>query len=195
TGISGERRIYAVEEVEVSYMNEGNFISQIFDTGIENPAFTKLQYTAIANGDASLSIKVRSDDNKATLEADGDWTAIPGITVSGNPGDISAISGGRYVQYNATFTSLGDGGITPDKYDQSRILKDVSIYWPGNTTMVDIGGYFTQKSDYGIFTIEVDGQKLTKGFEVNLAIDEDISTGATISRSITIEVEPRNTSK
>ncbi|MDD5680062.1 MAG: hypothetical protein PHI59_02345, partial [Candidatus Omnitrophica bacterium] len=58
TGISGERRIYAVEEVEVSYMNEGNFISQIFDTGIENPAFTKLQYTAIANGDASLSIKV-----------------------------------------------------------------------------------------------------------------------------------------
>jgi hypothetical protein len=192
--LSGERRIYAAEEVEVTYMNNGNFTSQIFDTGIENPAFTTMQYNAIANTDASLTLKVRSDDNKANLEADGDWISISGITLAGSPADISAISGGRYVQFRAEFTSIA-GGTTTDDYDQSCILKDVSIYWPGNTTMVDIGGYFTKKSDYGTFTVEVDGQKLTKGFEINLTIDEDISTGATVNRSIATEVEPRNTSK
>lgn len=192
--ITEERRIYVAEEVQVTYVKNGDYISQVFDTGIEDPAFTKMQYTAIANNDASLAIRVRSDDDKPTLEADSDWAVIPGITLSGNPGDISAVSGGRYVQFKADFAAIS-GGVTPESYDQSCILKDVSVYWPGNTTMVDVGGYFTKNPGYGIFTIEVDGQKLTKGFEVNLAIDEDISTGAAVSRSITTEVEPRNTGK
>ncbi len=193
-GLSGERRIYAVEEVFVSYTKDGNYISQIFDTGIADPAFTKMQYDATTHSDSSLTLKIRSDDNKANLEADADWTSIPGITTVANPADISAIAGGRYIQFKAEFAAIA-GGTTPESYDQSHILKDISVYWPGNTTMVDIGGYFTEKPDYGTFTVEVDGQKLTKGFEININVDGKISTGVTVSRSVTAEIEPRNTGK
>lgn len=40
-GITEERRIYGVEEVQVAYVKNGDYISQVFDTGIEDPAFTK----------------------------------------------------------------------------------------------------------------------------------------------------------
>jgi hypothetical protein len=193
-GINGEQRIYAVEEMFVSYVKEGAYSSQIFDTAVEDPVFTKMQYTAITNSDSSLNLKVRSGDNKASLEADSDWADITGISLVGNPGDISAVSGGRYVQFKAGFSAVS-GGVTAESYDNSCVLKDVSIYWPGNTTMVDIGGYFTKQPDYGIFTIEVDGQKLTKGFEIKLSVGDDTVTGAAVNRSVTAEVEPRNTGK
>lgn len=208
-GGTADVSIYGIEEVDVTYVNTGTFISQIFDTGVEDPSYGTMKWSSVINSpDSTLQIRVRSSDSKPALEGDGDWSAIPGQVFTSSPVLLSGIGTGRYVQFKADFTALASGvdashisNDTDDTYggdedyDISCVLKDVSIYWPGNTTMVDVGGHFTKKINYGIFTVEIDGQKLTKGFVIDLSITEDLTTGASISRSITAEVEPRNTNK
>lgn len=217
--------IYGIEEIDVTYVGYipgtgkglGSFSSQIFDTGVTAPVYSKMIWNSVDNNpDATLKIRVRTSDSKSALVSDGNWETITGTLFSSSPADLSGINKKRYIQFKAEFEAIASGyessHITDDTdgddkypgtdtyagdedYDISCVLKDVSIYWPGNTTMVDVGGYFTKKSNYGIFTIEIDGQKLTKGIEIKLSIEEDLTTGAKASRSISAEVEPRNTNK
>jgi len=215
TGIV-QTSIYGVEELDVTYVNAGSFSSKVFDTGVNDPAYGTMKWrAAVNNPDAALQIKLRSSDSGETLAADSDWSSVPGqtFTISSDTGSVSlsgssSIGTGRYVQFRADFTAIPSDGdashITNDTddtypgdedYDLSCVLKDISIYWPGNTAMVDVGGHFTKKSNYGIFSVEIDGQKLTKGFVIKLSIAEDLLTGTTVDRSIMAEVEPRNTGK
>lgn len=206
---TADTSIYGVEKIYVSYVNKGTFTSGVFDTGIAAPAYSKMIWNSVNNSpDATLSIRARTSDDKASLTGDGNWETIPGILYSTSPAVLTAGSEKRYIQFRAEFDAFSSGGdashITNDAddtyagdedYDISCILKDVSIYWPGETTMVDVGGYFTKKSNYGKFSVEVDGQKPIKGLVVNLSIEEDLTTGAKVNRSIAAEVEPRNTNK
>lgn len=217
--IDAQTAVYGVDDVAVTYVDSSvmetpaSFTSQVCDTGVETPSYSTMDWTAITNNpDASLTMKVRTANTKSALEADGDWTTIPGITLSSNPASLASLTKQRYVQFKAEFyANLSDSissHITDDAddpadhqypgdedYDITSVLKDVSIYWPGNTTMVDIGGYFTKKPNYGKFTIEIDGKKLIKGIEVKLAATEKCSAGRDITRSTSAEVEPRNTNK
>lgn len=212
---TASQSIYGIEQIDVTYMDKGMFNSLVFDTGVVDPVYSTMKWTSIINNpDATLQIKVRSSDDKASLESDGEWTSVPGqiLTISSDTGSAAlAIGTGRYVQFRAEFTALesyensshithdaeaGDDYDHDEDYDITCVLKDVSIYWPGNTTMVDVGGHFTKRPDYGIITIEIDGQKLTKGFEIKLSIEEDlVRENETVTRSITAEMEPRNTNK
>jgi len=217
--IDAQTAIYGVEDVAVTYVDSSvleapaSFTSQVCDTGVETPSYGTMDWTAVTNNpDASLTMKVRTAATKTALEADGDWTAISGITLSSNPASLASLTKQRYVQFKAEFYANPSDGISShitddaddpadhqyprdEDYDITSVLKDVSIYWPGNTTMVDIGGYFTKKSNYGKFTIEIDGKKLIKGVEVKLAATERCSAGRDITRSTLVEVEPRNTNK
>lgn len=211
-----EPRIYGVERFAVSYVAEGKFASQVFDTHVDNPAYTTMQWTSIKNSpDADLKLKVRTGSTKEELEADGSWSSIPGNVFSGSPASLVSLDKKRFVQFRADFCAFksdASSHITDDyddetvdpnhspymndeDYDISSVLKDVSIYWPGNMTLVDASGYFTKRPDYGIFTVEIDGQKLIKGFEITLNLEEELTTGKTIERSVKAEVEPRNTGK
>ncbi len=190
-----DKHIYAVSAIEVTYMNSGNYSSKIFDTAVTAPNYDTIVWDATKNNpDADIQLQVRAAGNKANLEADSTWSSIPGITIASSPASLGLLNKERYIQFRANFTASAGGG-TAEDYDKTSILKDVSIYWPGNTTMVDISSYLTKKPDYGIFTVEIDGQKLTKGFEVKISITEDLTTGSTVTRSINAELEPRNTNK
>ncbi len=190
-----DKHIYAVADVEVTYTNQGSFSSRIFDTGVENPNYGTLTWTMSENSpDADLVMCIRTAGNKADLEADAEWLSIPGLMFTSSPAPLSFLGKNRYVQFKANLTAF-PGGSTPDDYDKTSVLKDVSIYWPGSTTMVDIAGYFTKKPDYGIFTVEIDGQKLVKGFEIEVSLTEKLTTGSDVTHSIDTEVEPRNTNK
>ncbi|MDP3789581.1 MAG: hypothetical protein Q8R48_04180 [Candidatus Omnitrophota bacterium] len=190
-----DKHIYAVSDIEVTYTKQGSFTSKIFDTGVEAPDYGTLTWTMAENSpDADMEIKIRTAGNEADLEADGMWSSIPGLAFTASPASLGALSKNRYVQFKANLTASA-GGSTLDDYDKTSILKDVSIYWPGNTTMVDTAGYFTKRPDYGVFTVEIDGQKLVKGFEIKLSLTEQLTTGSETTRSINAEVEPRNTNK
>ncbi len=194
-----DTNVYVLEEIEASYVDSGNFTSQIYDTGIANPGFATMTWDITRNNypDANCILRARSSDDKDSLLADSDWSDEVAVNtfsaVQGSAG-ISAIGTGRYVQFNADFISTGTdpGEQTADQYDMSSILKAVAIYWPGATTACALSGYFTMKPSYGIFTVEIDGQPLTKGFEVKLELAEEIF-GTLVERTLTTEVEPRNT--
>lgn len=211
-----EPYIYGVESFAVSYVAEGKFASQVFDTHVDNPAYSTMRWTAVKNApDADLKLRVRTGGTKEELEADGSWTGIPGEIFSDSPASLASLDRNRFVQFRADFCAFKsetsshitddyddetlDPGHYPytndEDYDISSVLKDVFIYWPGNTTLVDAAGYFTKRPDYGIFTVEIDGQKLIKGFEITLSLKEESAIGKVIERSIKAEVEPRNTGK
>lgn len=194
-------RIYGIEEVQVSYVDNGTLTSQIYDRGPVGTTYGNLTWNIERNNypDANVILRVRSNNDKATLLADADWSDETSIdTQSAIQGsvDISAIGAGRYVQFQADLMAIDDDAAeqTNDEYDMSCILKDVAIYWPGASTACDVSGYFTMKPGYGKFTAEVDGQPMTKGFEMSLEISEE-GHGVSITRSIKAEVEPRNTGK
>ena len=194
-----ETRIYILDEIEASYVDSGSFTSQVYDTGIVGPQFAKITWDITRNNypDANCILKVRSSNDKNTLLADSDWsdeTAVNTYSAVQGSAGISAIGTGRYVQFYAELVSVGTdpGEQTADQYDMSSILKAVAIYWPGATTACALSGYFTMKPSYGVFTVEVDGQPLTKGFEIKLELAEKIFDIA-VERTLTTEVEPRNT--
>ena len=196
-GLSGteDKRLYTVAAIEVTYLDSGSYSSKIFDTAVEAPDYDTIVWNAAKNNpDADIELRARTAANKADLEADSMWSAIPGIAITSSPASLGSLSETRYVQFRANFTASAGGGTSED-YDKTGVLKDVSLYWPGNTTMVDISGYLTKRPDYGIFTVEIDNQKLIKGFEIKISITEDLTSGSAVTRSINAEVEPRNTSK
>ena len=112
------------------------------------------------------------------------WTNVTATT--------SSITDGweRYIQYQAILTSSSDNLETP-------LLKDVTIDWPGETKLVNIGGSFIKSSSNGVFTISVDGQKLTSAMTVDLEIFKDVRSMNNITRRIRsstqVEISPRNT--
>ena len=189
--------IYVVESIKVSYFSSGTLTSQVYDTGMDQPAYTTLEWKIAKNNyaggaGADLIIRVRSNNDKDALLASSDWSAALAIdTFSAQTGsaNIAAIGTGRYVQFQAEFRSLSM------PYSKSCVLKSLTISWPGETRTVDISGYFTQRPDYGIFSVKVDGQTLTKAVEIASEISEKVSADKTITKSLTAEVEPRNTGK
>lgn len=203
--------IYAVESIDASYLSEGTLTSQIYDTQVADPVYgtvawsiAKDNYGNYGTGGqgATVKLRVRSDDSADVLKAnneEADWNAVLEVdTQSATSGsaDISTIGNGRFVQFQAVFTSQETAPGDAD-YIKSCVLKNVSIRWPGEARLVDLSGYFTRRSDYGIFSIEVDGKSLLKGLEVQLGISKDTRGVASesITRSLTVEAEPRNTGK
>lgn len=214
-GTSGavDNNFYAISEVAVRYVPQGTYISQIYDTGIDDPQFTNIIWNINRNNspDANVNLYVRSNDDENALSSTG-WTGPinAGSSPSGNA-SISTIAGGRYVQFQAEFFSYesgedslhqtndsdsGDNYNDDEDYDMSCILKDVTITWPGEQRIVDLSGYYTLKPSYGKFTVKIDGQYLTKGLEAKLTATKASYAGrGDITCSVNTEIEFRNTNK
>jgi len=200
------RNIYTVSSIFASYLSSGTLTSQVYDTQVSNPIYSTLEWELARDNygfyatpglGANLIIRVRSDDDEDALLASTDWTgtleidtnsAITGTEV------LNDISGGRYVQFQAEFDSRPTDAATAD-YTQSCVLEKVRINWPGEEKRVSVNGYYTRRSDCGIFSVKVDGVELVKSIQVTGEISEELSEGESITESLTTEVEPRNTDR
>ncbi len=206
--------LYTVEEVGVSYMNEGTYTSQIYDTSMDDPQFDKIVWNIKRDNapDANVVLRVRSNDSSDALANDSDWSdefSVNTNSLTNGNSSISSIAGGRYVQFQAALYSYESGedvaqqtNDTDDDYDDdedydlSCILEDITITWPGQQRSVDVSGYYTLKPTYGKFTVKVDGQDLNKGLETKLTATRGSYAGrGDLSCSLQTEMELRNTGK
>jgi Tfp pilus assembly protein PilV len=197
--------VYAIDSADASFFSYGTVTSQIYDTGMSDPSYSTLNWTLSKNNyqdyaagglGANLVIRVRSDDNKEALKASTDWSSALSVnTLSQVTGtaDISGTGNGRYVQFQGEFFSQPTSG--KSDYLKSCVLKNVSIKWPGADRIVDISGYFTRRPNYGIFSVDIDGHALTKGLEIRMDITGAVAPSKTVTRSLTVEAEPRNTGR
>ncbi|MEA3369074.1 MAG: hypothetical protein U9Q24_01785 [Candidatus Ratteibacteria bacterium] len=202
--------IYALESIEVSYYSSGTLISPIYDTQLDNPVYSTLSWTMAKNnyGDyasgglgANVIIRVRSNDSKDALLIDNDWSdelAIDTQSAATGSAGISSIAGGRYVQFQVDFDSQPT--LSMYDYTKSCVLKKVNIKWPGEstpggTTVVSLNGFITSRPEYGRFSVEVDGNSLTKGLGLTLELTKDVFGVGPVTRSISTEIEPRNTDR
>ncbi|MCM8782478.1 MAG: hypothetical protein NC828_05460, partial [Candidatus Omnitrophica bacterium] len=204
--------IYTAEFIKVSYFSDGTLTSQVYDTGMDDPAYSTLIWSIAKNNlgnfglvpqglGADLILRIRSDDDINTLldpATSWDPTVNPQVvevdtlSLSGQT-NIASIGGGRYVQFQAVFMSRP----TPGKADyiMTCVLKNICVRWLGQDRIVEVSGYFTRRPDYGIFSVKVDATTLKKGIELKAQISEKVSSEKTITASLTVEAEPRNTGK
>ena len=181
-GSNDTRNIYALELGE-TWSGTGTITSAIYDTKIENPAYNNITWDGTTG--SGMSMKARSSDNE-DMSGVTDWSLIGG---SSNPGGLG-IGSGRYVQFQATLTKTGNF----DNLGAYPWIDNVAIDWPGEARMCEISGYFTEKANYGIIKLLVDGEELTKGLETSLTVSDDFQ-GEAQEASLTVEVEPLNTGK
>ena len=169
--------IFATEDAE-TWTSQGTVTSAIYDSKLSNPGYTGISWSQYVPAGTTVVVKGRSSDD-STMSGATAWSSIPASTISN--------SDGRYVQFQATFTAS-------DPYDDLPWIDDVTIDWPGEAKMCDISGYFTQKPNYGIIKLTVDGEELTKGLEFSITVSEDFQ-GETYEAFGSTEAEPRNTGR
>ncbi len=178
-----------LERVRVSYVEKGTFTSRIADTGMLAPQYNDIDWTATVPTGCNLKFKVRAG-NQYNLSDASAWTNLTAFTTPrGNPAPL----GKRYIQFQAELESSANHLQSPD-------LHDVTMDWPGDTRLVNIGGDFTTGPDHGVFEVSVDGEKLQSALVVDLEIYKDVRVGKgnetrRISSSQKVEINPRNTGK
>ena len=179
-------RMIALTAMEVRAPSNAVYRSGVFDTRIDSPDYTTLSWSEIAHGaNGNIGLRVRSSDYPDMRDAD--WYPS-GYYLSGNiKNDISWISGGRYVQYEALLQVAGD-------HTQLPILRDVTISWDAPTGIVDLIVRLARGPDYGIVTASVNGQSFIKGVEVELEIFKEGPYGMERIPGI-MEVRPLNTGR
>jgi hypothetical protein len=179
-------RLYGVQYLYTSYPTNGLYTSRIFDTHKSAPAYSTMSWDSVMPHGTLLRMKVRSGANSDLSDATA-WTNLTWMTMPGSisPGDQ------RYVQFRAELRPDSGGWQTPK-------LKDVTIRWPGDETLVNISGTLTKGPDYGIYELTVDGQELKTGLNVDLEIFKDVrgfKGTRRVTSELTAEVVPRNTGR
>ena len=180
--------LYGVYGVYTTYPTNGLFTSQIFDTKIDTPIYSTINWNSYCPANTMIKLKVRTGENESLVDAPA-WSNITAFLTS--PATITC-GNKRYVQFQSILDPDYWGSYSPK-------LKDVTIKWTGATKVVDISATMTKGPNYGICEVTVDGNPLTKGLRVDLEIYEDIlgwgSTPKRLTSSMTTEIEPRNTGK
>jgi hypothetical protein len=181
--------LLGLSRIQASYPEKGVYTSQIYDTHLEAPVFDEIRWNDVLPAGTSISIKERSYSDIASFANTNDWEAISAKTSS--PA-ASTAPYKRYIQFQATLRSDSNGFSTP-------LLKDITIDWAGERSLVEIGGTFTKGPNYGIFELTVNGEPLRSGLTVDLEIYKDIYTfnkgTKRVTSSLRSEIIPRNTGK
>ena len=118
---SGELQILSPGSTGMGFAKEGNFTSQMFDTGSATTTYSTMNWTL--SGTGSVAFRIRTADSQANL-ANATWVGVGGsvsvpYTVSGSTITLDpSATGSRWIQYKESET--GDGTATP-------IVEDVSI--------------------------------------------------------------------
>jgi hypothetical protein len=208
------RNIYALSQLEI-WQKTGAVTSPVYDTKIDNPSFNQVRWDESRPSGTSINMKVRSSDDQNMSGATA-WSSIAGSTST--PASLAAGTG-RYVQFYGVLsttpfwtcishsaTNVADAGYKSGtttcsscgKYLVPELLcpwiDDVSIDWPGQEKLCEISGYFTQKPDYGVIKLTVDGVDLLKGLGFEVTVEDNIQ-GVALEESFSTEVEPRNNTK
>ncbi|MFC1467377.1 type II secretion system protein J [Verrucomicrobiota bacterium] len=180
--------VLGISKIETRYEKEGTYTSPIYDTQMESPDFNNIEWDADLPSGTAIEFKVRTGVQFNLSDAPV-WS---NVTASASSPAMVVADRKRYVQFQATLKSSADCSKTP-------LLKDVTIDWPGEERMVDIGGIFTKGPDYGTFSVEVDGEALRSAVVVKLEIYKDVygiqKKTKRISSEAFVELRPRNSGK
>lgn len=117
----------------------GNLISAIIDSG-QKSNFSTLAYDTTAPANTTLTVDVRAGN---TSTPDGTWTAWQ--TNISNGGDVSTLTGNRYVQYRANLSTT-DVAATPS-------LNDITLnysYYPA-VLLLDLMEYASNTEAQGVY--------------------------------------------
>jgi len=166
------------------WSNSGTATSQVYDTAVVAPNYGELTWSPTLPAGSTLTMKVRTSANSDMTGATA-WSAVTPRTTS--PSSLVALTNQRYVQFQAILQAASP-------YTSLPSVDNVQITWPGQSAFVEISGYFTKKSTYGIFRVLVDGLALTKRLEIKLTASQ-VYRGTTYTSSLNAEEEPRNTGK
>lgn len=188
TGYETTSGVLGVGMLETLYEADGTYTSPIYDTQMTAPVYSSMAWDADVPSGCSLGMKVRTG-----VQSDlSDATAWSNLTASASSPAMVVADQKRYVQFQATLQANST-------YTESPLLKDVTINWPGEERMVDIGGIFTKGPDYGTFGVKVDGEALRSAVVVKLEIYKDVYgiRGKTkrVSSDAFVELRPRNSGK
>ncbi len=178
-GYATSSAIHAVQEMAI-WSATGTTTSQIYDTTLTAPAYSQISWTT--NGYGTYALKSRSSSDPEMTGAT-DWASISSVGAS--PGSITGIGTGRYVQFQATLTAASPYTTYPQ-------LDKVALTWPGQTSLVEVSGYYTKRPNYGIFSVLVDGQAITKALDVELDVETDFQ-GKTYTCTLSSAIDCRNT--
>lgn len=180
-GYAVHSAVHAVAEMQ-SWYHIGTGTSQIYDTKMASPAYGQIAWSS--NGVGTYLVKVRSSNDPKMVGASL-WSSLAGYTSS--PSAISGAGNGRYVQFQATMTGASPYAAYPQ-------IDNVATQWPGQTTLVELSGYFTKRPNYGKFKVVVDGNNVVSGLGLNLSAAKTYQ-GKTQSASVATEIKPKNTGK
>lgn len=185
-GTEAVNRMIALTAMEVRAPSNAVYRSGVFDTRVADPQYSSLSWSEVSHGsDGYIGMRVRSSDYADMRDALWYPAGYPLSNHASN--DISWISGGRFVQYEATMQVAGDHTLLP-------VLRDVTIAWEAPTGIVDLVLDLARGPDYGILRAEVNGQSFIKGVEVALEIFKEGPHGEERVAGLT-EVRPLNTGR
>ncbi|MBN1353900.1 MAG: hypothetical protein JW994_04455 [Candidatus Omnitrophica bacterium] len=214
------RHVYAVASIE-TWSSEGSVISQVYDTKITSPGYNTVRWTEHKPTNSSIAFKVASS---ATEEMSPDWDSITGFSDNPHTLSIAnerylqyrsdlavtpliwtcldhsavTVSDADYKSGAITCTSPGCGKyLVPQITTGSTLfpwIDNVTIDWPGPAKVCEISGYFVQRPDYGIISLEVDGQPLARSWNFTSSVTQKIRDND-YEASLSASVEPLNTGK
>lgn len=214
--------IYAVSSIEV-WPGSGSVTSEIYDTTLAAPAYNQIRWTEFLPANSTIeleaasgagmamapnwSIIVGSSTNPGNLAIGAGrfvqfraemalglvWTcyAHPVVSVSDAAYQISNIC---TVAGCSNFLLPAVDYLERIGADYCPWVDNVTIDWPGVTTICEISGNFLKDPNYGVVSLSVDGQALTKGIELEVSVTEDVR-GKIYESSLTAAIEPRNTGR
>ncbi|MDA1086167.1 MAG: prepilin-type N-terminal cleavage/methylation domain-containing protein [Verrucomicrobia bacterium] len=181
--VSQVASVLGIDALFTTYPTQGVYVSRIFDTHVDAPAYTEIMWNATVPTNSDIRLKIRTGTQSDLSDAPA-WTNLPAAPLYGmiNPGDR------RFIQYLVEMHSDPTGYVTPK-------LKDFTVKWHGPQRVVDVGGSFTLGPSNGIFKVTVDGKELVTGISVGLEIYNGTRGYEGTFRqtsSLTAEITPRN---
>ena len=186
SGGTAAGEMIALTAMEVRAPANAVYRSAVFDTRVDSPVFSRLAWTQVTHGsNGMIGLRVRSSSFPDMRDAI--WYPSGFYLSDNNNSNISAINGGRYIQYEALFTVAGD-------HTQLPILRDVTMAWQAPTGIVDLVVDLARGPDYGIIKAEVNGQSFIRGVEIELEIFREGPFGMERAPG-TMEVRPLNTGR
>ncbi|MBU2260230.1 hypothetical protein KKC44_06550, partial [Patescibacteria group bacterium] len=130
--VGDDGKIY---QLSTFYNNSGTFLSQVFDSGIEDISWDTANWTEVLPPGADLTIAVRTGN---TSIPDGSWTSFTSENTNPITSDLNVLEG-RYLQYRATL-SIGDSA------SESPELEDITINYAGEVTTQNLNAISTVSS-------------------------------------------------
>lgn len=199
----------------VNYVDNGDYISHVFDTTDINNKQKTLMWEALmpSGGGGVLNMYARSGNS---ISANGydivDASSWASISPFANPPPSSGVSvgTGRYVQFRTVFGSqishlapdvgsISSSSFPGPYHNDTPRLRWARFTWDGEKKYVEVSADLLQGPDCGIFKVMVNGQELVRGVTMEIEIFKDIrgvgGLPLRITSGISAEVDPRNSGK